>query len=146
MQDRPVQDGPVHTWSPGRAVSAVLDPVLVPVGFAPGQYGAGGDDPPAPAQVVFCAAHDELSDRYPRLPQAGAQERDRGACIDLVVQVTADGSFDFLDLEAVPLRDTLRQVGLDADADAVAGVEGRPLLEGLPGVEAALRSLFATTA
>ena len=40
----------------GRTISAVFDPVLVPAGFLAGQHGAD--------QVIFCAGHDELSDRY----------------------------------------------------------------------------------
>ena len=49
---------------------AALDPVLVPVGFQGGQYGEGGDDREGDAQIIFCAAHEQLSDRHPRLPQA----------------------------------------------------------------------------
>jgi hypothetical protein len=130
--------------APGRVVSAVLDPVLVPAGFAPVVVLPGGDDPPTPTQVIFCARHDELSDRYPRLPQADEQERGHGGCVDLVVRVTSEGTIDSVDLESLSLEDTLRRVGLDADVVAVAGIEGRPLLEALPVLEASLRSLFVT--
>lgn len=72
-------------YSVGRVVSAALDPVLVPAGFAAGQYGdhvEDDEDRPTGSQVIFCAAHDEISDRHPWLPQADNQERGVGACVD----------------------------------------------------------------
>jgi len=36
------------TVSTGHVVSAALDPVLVPAGYAGGQYGEGGEDPRPP--------------------------------------------------------------------------------------------------
>jgi hypothetical protein len=107
-------------------------PVLVPAGFQGGQYGEGGEDRHEEAQIIFCAGHDELSDRYPRLPQANQQERGVGACVDLVIEVGADGTIAFVDLEATSLQATLRSVGLAADGEAVAVVEGRALTGGLP--------------
>ena len=79
------------TTPTGRLVSDALDPVLVPAGFQTGQYGEGVD-----AQIIFCGGHDELSDRYPELPQArGTNDnegfRERGGsrtarvCMDLSV-------------------------------------------------------------
>jgi len=128
--------------STGRVVSALLDPVLVPAGFQGGQYGEGGEDRHEEVQIIFCAGHDELSDRYPRLPQANQQEREVGACVDFVMEVGADGTITFLDLEGTSLQTTLRRVGLAADGEAVASVEGRALTRGLPVIEAALKGLF----
>lgn len=125
----------------GRLVSAVLDPVLVPAGFQGGQYGEGGDDQERDAQVIFCAGHDEFSDRHSGLPQANQQESG-GTCVDLVVEVRADGTLARLDFEGTSLEETLRRVGLVADSEAVARVGGRPMTESLPVIEAALRRLF----
>lgn len=123
----------------GRLVTLALDPVLVPAGFLPGQGGADGE---GAVQVVFCMAHDELSRRYPRLPQADQQQRP-GACVDLVVEARADGSLTRLDLEDTSVEQTLLHAGLVADGAAVSQVGGRPLAESLPVIEAALRRLFA---
>ena len=88
-------------------VSSVLDPVLVPLGFAAAQGGG--------SQVIFCAAHDELSARFPGLPQAFAQGE--GGCIDLVIDGTDDDLV--VHLEGPSLAETLRSVGLHEDAVAV---------------------------
>jgi hypothetical protein len=56
--------------------------------------------------------------------------------------IGADGTFDRLDLEGTSIADTLRQVGLDAHADAVSRVRARPMAEGLRVLEAALGELF----
>jgi hypothetical protein len=128
--------------SVGHLVSEALDPVLVPAGFAAGQYGDEGVEPRAGRQVIFCAAHDKLSDRYPRLPQANAQEREVGACIDLVIEVDRDDRISFVDLEGPSLEETLRDVGQVADAQAVAAVVGGALADGLPVIEAALRRML----
>ena len=52
------------------AVSTVLDPVLAPLGFAPGQGGASDRT----GQVIFCR---------------GFVDSDDGGCIDLVVELEA---------------------------------------------------------
>ena len=88
------------------SVSAALDPVLVPEGFAAGQCGD--------TQAIYCAGHDELSDRFPALPQSNAQVRGRGCCIDLVVDLAGDGVH--VSLEGLPLTETLLAVQLYDDA------------------------------
>ncbi len=128
----------------GRLVSAVLDPVLEPAGFAGGQYGEGGEDREVDTQIIFCAGHDEFSVRHSRLPQANQQEPG-GACVDLVLEVRADGTVAGLDLEGIPIEETLRHVGLTEDSEAVVRVEGRSVAEVLPVIEAALRRLFYDT-
>lgn len=92
-------------------------------------------------QIIFCAGHDEFSDRYPQLPQSNHEESG-GTCVDLVVAVRADGTLAGLDLEGTSIKETLRHIGLMADSEAVARVEGRSVTESLPVIEAALRRLF----
>jgi len=75
-----------------RLVSAGLNPVLTPAGFTEGQWGA--DDRNERGQIIFCAGHDEFSDRYPWAPQANgvigvrtlAVDRSRGG-------ISAGGDF-----------------------------------------------------
>lgn len=118
----------------GRAVSAALDAVLVPAGFLPGQGGG--------PQVTFCAAHDDISDDYPSLPQANAQRRDVGACIDLVVDGDEQGRLRFADLEGLSLVATLQRIGRDQDADALLRVHGAPPEEAVPVLADVLARLF----
>lgn len=116
-----------------------LDPVMVVAGFLAGQ---GGGDLDGTGQVIYCIGHDELSSRYPHLPQADT-DSGPGQCDDLVIHIGAGGTLDRLDLEGTPLPDTLRQVGLDAHAEAVSRVRARPVADGLRVLEAALRELFS---
>lgn len=53
------------------SVVAALDPILVPLGFAPGQPGQSGSS----GQVVFCGGLEHSTD---------------GGCVDLVVDLEAD--------------------------------------------------------
>jgi hypothetical protein len=135
------QDEGMGAVRTGRLVSAALDPVLVPAGFQAGQYGEGGVDLDRDTQVVFCAAADDFSARYPTLPQANQQGPD-GGCVDLVIEVQADGTLIRLDLEETSIERTLRHVGLMTVAEDVARVDGCPLDESIPVIEAALRRLF----
>lgn len=116
-----------------RIVSAAFDPVLVPVGSGAGQ---GGE-----TQVIFCAGHDQFSDRFPLLPQADDQPRGLGCCIDLVVERSDDGTVT-LELEGMPLAQTLRSVGIHDAADAVERAAGAPLETSLPVYTEALSRLF----
>ena len=99
-----------------RSVGAALDPVLVPEGFAAGQC---GND-----QAIYCGGHDELSDRFPALPQSNAQARGLGCCIDLVVDRVDKGLQ--VSLEGLALTDTLHAIALDEDAAAVKRLAGAP--------------------
>ena len=126
----------------GRLVTFSLDPVLEPAGFQAGQCGG---DSEGNVQVIFCAGHDEFSRRYSRLPQANQQEPG-GTCVDLVIDVWADGTLARLDLEGPSIEKTLIHVGLVADSDAVSQVGGRSIAESLPVIEAALRRLFGDPA
>ena len=124
---------------PGRLVTLLLDPVLLASGFQAGQCGG---DREGNVQVTFCARHDEFSRRYPGLPQARQDEPD-AICVDLVLDASAEGTLVRLDLEGTSLEHTLLRAGLVADGEAVADMDGRPLTESLPVIEAALRRLFA---
>lgn len=121
-----------------RLVRLALDPLLVSAGFQAGQHGG---DSEGDAQVIFCAAHDEFSLRHPRLPQANQQQQ-RGTCVDLVVDVLADGTLGRLDLEGTSVTDTLLHAGLTADGEAVSLLNSRPMRDCLPIIEAALGRLL----
>lgn len=114
------------------ATTAALDGVLTREGFMAGQ---GGD-----TEVIYCAGHDELSDRFPRLPQANAQPRDRGCCVDLVVDQHDPGLQVVLEGEALPR--TLRALHLDEAAQAVDAAAELPLAEALEVLVGVLPQLF----
>lgn len=114
------------------ATTSALDGVLVREGFAAGQ---GGD-----AQVIYCAGHDELSDRFPRLPQANAQQRGLGCCVDLVV--THRGTGLEVDFEGESLSVTLRTLGLDEAATSVDEFAREPFSTALATLVEVLPQLF----
>jgi hypothetical protein len=60
-------------------VATVLDPVLTPLGFAPGQVGAADGR----GQVIFCRGDDESSD---------------AGCVDLVVDLEATPEWHITDV------------------------------------------------
>lgn len=55
---------------PAGLVAETLDPVLAPLGFAPGQVGVGGGR----GQVIFCRGELDSTD---------------GGCVDLVIEIEA---------------------------------------------------------
>ena len=122
----------------GQLVGLSLDPVLVPAGFQKGQC---GHDSEGNVQIIFCAPYADFSRRHPRLPQASLQE-ENDTCVDLVVDVGADGTLERLDLETTSVERTLLHAGMVADSEAVSQAVGRSLAESLPVIEAALRRLF----
>jgi hypothetical protein len=60
-------------------VTEILDPVLVPIGFAPGQVGVAG----ASGQVIFCRGEIDSPD---------------GACADLVIEVESGPDWRITDV------------------------------------------------
>ena len=128
--------------SHGRAVSAALDPILVPAGFAAAQYSENAEDGWRPSQVIFCADAEELSSRYPWLPQAVDYDPEHDMCFDLIVSVTNDGTIDDVELEVRALEWTLREIGGTAEADAAGRLTGTSLLESLPVLQQLLPRLF----
>lgn len=123
---------------PERLVRLSLDPVLVPLGFQGGQCGR---DSEGNFEVIFCAPYDEFGRRFPQLPQANRPE-EGGTCVDLVMDVLADGTLGRLDLEGTSVEVTLLRAGMTADSEAVSRAVGRSAAESLPVIEAALRRLF----
>ena len=60
-------------------VSEILDPILIPLGFAPGQVGGGGDR----GQVIFCRGEVDSPD---------------GSCVDLVVDLETRPDWQITDV------------------------------------------------
>lgn len=105
-------------------------------GFTPGQ---GGE-----SQVTYCAGHDELSDRFPGLPRADAQPRALGCCIDLVIDHVDPGLE--VRLEGQFLRDTLRTLQLEEEAEGANGMAAMPLEAALDLLAHVLPKLFRASA
>ncbi len=127
--------------SVGRRVCAELDPLLTPVGFAPGQ---GGDDD-GPLSVLFCAASDDLAASAPWLAELMAEDVvEVGTiwCWDMVVEAD-DAGLARVDIEGLTLVEILRGLDLRGDADAIAAQMGRPVEDALPVLVDVLRRLFA---
>jgi len=109
-------------------VIAALDPLLLPAGFARGQM-AGDDE-----RVIYCAAHDEFSERFPALPQANQQLDLDGACVDLELDFEVGIAAE---LEGLSLRETFLALGLEREAAEAASWENASrgeALNGLPGL------------
>jgi hypothetical protein len=132
-----MHDGGVTALGFSDEVTSLIDPVVVPRGFASGQ-GDGG-------QVIFCAAFDDVADRFPHLPQADQQQRGVGACVDLVL--TADDRMNLasVQLEGTSLEETLRQVGLDVRAIALREAMRGDRTHALAAVASAMRDLLAAS-
>ncbi|EWT06899.1 hypothetical protein N864_14430 [Intrasporangium chromatireducens Q5-1] len=114
------------------STTAALDGLLTREGFMAGQ---GGD-----TEVIYCAGHDELSDRFPRLPQANAQPRGLGCCVDLVIDQYEPGVQVLL--EGEPLARTLRALGLDEAAQSIDEIGSMPLDPALETLVEVLPQLF----
>ena len=96
--------------------------------------------------MIFCAAHDEFSDRHSKLPQANRQPRGQGCCIDFIVEADlVHGRFNRVDLEEFSLRETLQRVGLDNEADLLSVALSKETAEVLPVVAHVLERLFEAT-
>lgn len=125
----------------GHRVCAELDPLLTPLGFAPGQGGA--DD--GPLSVVFCAAPEDLAARLPWLAELLAEdivEVGTIPCWDMVVEAD-DAGLARVDIEGLTLVEILRGLDLRSDADAIAAQMGRSVDAALPVLAEVLRRLFA---
>lgn len=114
------------------STTSALDRVLAQEGFAAGQ---GGDE-----QVIYCASHDELSHRFPRLPQANAQPRGLGCCVDLVITNREPGLE--VNLEDESLSATLRALGFHQAAKSVDEMARESLATGLATLVEVLPRLF----
>lgn len=114
------------------STTAALDGLLTTEGFMAGQA--------SETEVIYCAGHDELSDRFPRLPQANAQPRGIGRCIDLVIDQHGPGLE--VVLEGEPLPRTLRALHLDEAAQSVEKLATVPLAAALESLVDVLPQLF----
>lgn len=121
----------------GRDITNALDPVLVLAGFAAGQGVGPDDDLGAPVGITYCAGHDAFSDRFPWMPQANEYERAERACIDLVIEVSAEGFVECIDLESFSVAETLLLTGRVDESRSVAnfiGKQSTDVLAHLPGI------------
>ena len=87
-------------------IAKTLDPVLVPLGFAPGQVGVDGER----GQVTFCRGEVDSPD---------------GGCVDLVVEVEAMPDWQITDV---------RYWGLPSDRWHLDFDRGIPLADQLAGL------------
>jgi hypothetical protein len=79
-------------------VAEILDPVLAPLGFAPGQGGASERD----GQVIFCRGEVDSTD---------------GGCVDLVVDLAATPSWRITDVRYWGFPSDTWHLDFDPDAD-----------------------------
>ncbi len=93
-------------------VAAVLDPILTPLGFAPGQAGSADGH----GQVIFCR---------------GLVDSVDGGCVDLVVDLEADPSWRITDVRYWGYPSDRWYLAVDRDADLAAQLRG--LEHSLPG-------------
>ncbi|MDQ3880325.1 MAG: hypothetical protein M3295_04555 [Chloroflexota bacterium] len=93
-------------------VTEILDPVLVPLGFAPGQIGVG----PERGQVIFCR---------------GVVDSPDGGCVDLVVEVEATPDWRITDVRYCGYPSDRRHLDFDGSARLADQLAG--LAQMLPG-------------
>ncbi len=77
-------------------VAEVLDPVLVPLGFAAGQ------GPDGPGQVIYCR---------------GFEDSDDGGCIDLVIELAAEPDLRIVEVRYWGFTSDRWQLDFPRDAD-----------------------------
>jgi hypothetical protein len=83
----------------------MLDPVLVPLGFAPGQVGVSGGR----GQVIFCQ---------------GEMDSAEGGCVDLVVQVEATPDWKITDVRYWGFPSDRWHLDFDRDAHLAKQLAG----------------------
>lgn len=86
-------------------ITDVLDPVLVPLGFAPGQIGVVGER----GQVIFCRGEIDSTD---------------GGCVDLVVEVEAAPDWKITDLRYWGFPSDRWQLDFDRGAQLADQLDG----------------------
>jgi hypothetical protein len=86
-------------------VAEVLDPVLAPLGFAPGQAGADGER----GQVIFCRG------------DIGSRD---GACVDLVLDLAATPDWRITDVRYWGYPSDRWHLTFDADSSLSAQLTG----------------------
>lgn len=141
-----------------RLLADALDPLMTASVFAAGQIGLHPDDesrdyrplevgwPEQSGGIIWCAPYREIQQKYPALPQAHGQGIGEDYdCVDLTVRIDG-GRVIEIDFEGLSLAETLRSVGLHAEArtaDRLLGVNAeavsvplRELLARLLGTDA----------
>lgn len=119
-------------------VKAVLDPVLMPLGFSWGQGDA--DDPDG--QIIWCAAFDEFAAAFPWLPQSVPDFEPSGhECVDLIAELSG-GHLVALNLEGPAVDETFRVIGQADDAAETTTILGRPAGAAGGALVPLLRRLF----
>ncbi|WP_435746277.1 hypothetical protein [Nocardioides sp. SYSU DS0663] len=136
-------------------VEAVVRPALPVELFGPDAEAAEAAEAPAgtpgtstgplgPGSVLWCAGYRDLQAGYPRLPQAHDQEEHGdGSCVDVMIEVDADGRLSRADVETLSVGATFAELGdrvRAARADALLGADARTAL---PLLAELLRDLFA---
>lgn len=86
-------------------VAAMLDPVLTPLGFAPGQAGAADGR----GQVIFCRGNVDSAD---------------GGCVDLVIDLGATPAWRITDVRYWGYPPDRWQLALDADSELESQLAG----------------------
>ena len=86
-------------------VAAALDPVVTPLGFAPGQVGAADGC----GQVIFCRGDFDNAD---------------GGCVDLVIDLEAMPDWRITDVRYWGHTDERWHLAFDDDADLAAQLAG----------------------
>ena len=102
---------PGRDATPLRPVAEILDPILVPLGFAPGQAGVDAQH----GQVIFCRGRIHSVD---------------GGCVDLVVDVEATPAWRISDVRYWGFATDRWHLPFDRGADLAAQLAG--LAEALP--------------
>ncbi|MGH1564722.1 hypothetical protein [Mumia sp. DW29H23] len=123
---------------PIRKLMVKLNPLLVRAGFSEAQ--GGGDT------ALYCAAFDDIADRYPHLPQAHDEQAEAMsfACVDLTFDLAAGGLLKSIQFESYDLEDTLALTGATDDAWLVLNAYDQPVGEVVDTLHNVLARLFAT--
>lgn len=124
----------------GDRIAAVLNPCVTRLGFAAAQ-GGGADS----GQVLFCAAEDDLGERFPGLPRVWDLHPGKGWCVDLMVDHDA-ASVVNARLEGSDLIDVMRMAGHNSLAAGLERLDALDPDEAVERIKAAIEALFTAAA
>jgi hypothetical protein len=82
------------------------------------------------AQLGWCGSYDAFRHLYPYLPQSYGNQP--GGCVDLWVEIDADGLLAKVDFEGLSLAETYRRLQRPAEAEEVHGLIGLPAADLAP--------------
>ena len=127
----------------GDLACAELDPLLMPLGFASGQWGV---DRRGNEGVTFCAPQEVLDEHFRPLGAISAQfPEGGGGCLDLVIDGRPDAGITGVALEGQLLSDLLIAVGQDEEAALVTQWPGESVDADLKRVRRAMTMLLRST-